>query len=225
MAHLGRKPVRVLVGIPSGDQCDTDFAISLFRMGVVFSENNPGAEIGSMNLRSSVLCASRNGIAQHAIDSGATHVLFLDSDMVFPGDLLDRLLKHDKDIVGVNYSRRTLPTVPTAFIDGHGPLYTEKDSAGLVPVTHCGMGAMLIKGHVFDGMKQPIFKFEDRPGNVDFVGEDVIFCRKAKEAGFQVLVDQDLSREIGHIGQWVYLPKHAVSSRGHVHVDKHLERA
>lgn len=222
---MGRKPLRILVGIPSGDQVDTDFAIALFRMGIVFSENNHGAEIGSLNLRSSVLCASRNGIAQHCIDSGATHVLFLDSDLTFPSDLLDRLVKADKDVVAVNYSRRTIPSVPTAFIDGEGPLYTETDSKGLVEVTHCGMGAMLIKAHVFDGMKQPIFKFDDRPGNIDFVGEDVVFCRKVREAGFKVYVDQDLSQAVGHVGQWVYLPKHAVRSKEFVHVDRNLERA
>jgi hypothetical protein len=36
------------------------------------------------------------------------------------------------------------------------------------------------------------------------LGEDIYFCIKAKDAGFDTWVDHDLSKGIKHIGQYVY---------------------
>lgn len=193
-----------------------DFGMSLARMMVVFGETHPHAEIGLSNYRSSVLPDSRNVLAQSAINDGATHILYLDSDMMFPPDLLNRLLAHGREIVAVNYVRRTVPTVPTAFIEGEGPLYTEDDDHGLVEVSHCGMGAMLIRCDVFDGMPMPLFQFIPRPGSPNMLGEDVLFCSIARERGHKIMIDQDLSREIGHLGQFIYSARHGVVSKDKV---------
>lgn len=193
-----------------------DFMVSAWRMAIVFGEAYKDAEIGIYNHRSSVLPDSRNKLVAQAIMDGATHILFLDSDMMFPPDLLNRLLAHNQPIVAVNYTRRTIPTVPTAYIEGEGPLYTEDEDSGLRSVTHCGMGAMLVRCEVFDGMPMPIFQFMPRPGQLEAVGEDVIFCKLARDRGYNVLIDQDLSRQIGHIGQFVFGHHHATISKDKV---------
>ena len=46
-------------------------------------------------------------------------------------------------------------------------------------------------------MAHPWFANHDALG---YCTEDVVFCDRAREAGFRVLVDHDLSRELTHTG-------------------------
>jgi hypothetical protein len=56
---------------------------------------------------------------------------------------------------------------------------------------------------VFDKLSKPYFRFEtDAHGAI--VGEDYVFCDRAREAGFRIWCDAVISREIGHIGQSVH---------------------
>jgi hypothetical protein len=56
---------------------------------------------------------------------------------------------------------------------------------------------------VFDKLSKPYFRF-DTDANGDIIGEDYVFCDRARAAGFRIWCDSLLSREIGHIGQAVY---------------------
>jgi hypothetical protein len=62
---------------------------------------------------------------------------------------------------------------------------------------------MLVKTKVFKAMEEPYFYFEQL-GNNKILGEDIYFCIKAKDEGFDTWVDHDLSKGIRHIGQYVY---------------------
>src|ERR1041384_5818212 len=55
------------------------------------------------------IVSARTFCVQDAMEKGATHIFFIDSDMSFPPDTLERLLAHDKEIVTVEYNRRKLP--------------------------------------------------------------------------------------------------------------------
>ena len=56
---------------------------------------------------------NREIIAETAIMLNCSHLLFVDSDMVFDKDALNRLLKRDKDIIGVHYNMRRFPLQTT----------------------------------------------------------------------------------------------------------------
>jgi hypothetical protein len=45
------------------------------------------------------------------------------------------------------------------------------------------------------------------------LGEDFYFCHKAREAGFHILIDQALSREIRHVGELDYTHAHTIQAR------------
>jgi hypothetical protein len=66
-----------------------------------------------------------------------------------------------------------------------------------------GCGVMLIKASVFKKIEFPYFYFEQLP-NEKLLGEDIYFCVKAKDAGIETYVDHDLSKEIGHVGNYTY---------------------
>jgi hypothetical protein len=62
---------------------------------------------------------------------------------------------------------------------------------------------MLIKREVFEGMSEPWF---DMPWQTTrgSMGEDVFFCKKARELGHKIYIDHDVSHEIGHIGTFEF---------------------
>ena len=143
----------------------------------------------------------RTQLVSTAIMAKATHILFIDSDMRFPPDTLDRLLAHKKDIVGANYHQRTQPEYCACKGD---KFVSSDDKNGLDEVDSVGFGVLLVDMTVFTSPLRSIPKnafsmpFDVQSGK--FVGEDIYFCTIAREKGFKVFVDHDLSQEVKHLG-------------------------
>jgi hypothetical protein len=98
-----------------------------------------------------VLSNQRQVLSDTALnDHDAEHIMWLDSDMTFPEDVIIRLLEHKKKVVCATYSKRVPPFHPTAFynINPVEPVNTEDH--GLVTVRYSGMGCMLVHSSVFD---------------------------------------------------------------------------
>jgi hypothetical protein len=138
----------------------------------------------------------RNMAVNLARQVGASHVLFIDSDMRFPEDTVDRLLAADKDIVASNCIMRTMPEWWVAR--KNGAMVSSYGKSGLEDVDTVGCGVMLIKLSVFDRLPSPWFS---TPFNgSDHTGEDVYFCQQARIAGFDIWIDHDLSQDVRHTG-------------------------
>ena len=177
-------------------------------------------EISLIAVSGSMLHDLRTDLVRRAMVADATHMLFLDDDMQFPVDLLNRLLAHNKPVVGCNYSRRCIPPIPTSHGLDDKPVYTRPDSTGLESVAHIGTGVMLIDMRVFEHLDatlgleaMPWFQFgwtdlnhPDKPPRPE--GEDVYFCRKLRSAGVPLYVDHDVSKNVGHLGEWEYRNEH-----------------
>lgn len=215
---LAPKPaIRVCVSVPAGDMVKTDFAYDLARMIGATAYHRRDVQIQLAMQKSSILVLGRHRGVQTAAEADSTHILWLDSDMRFPKDTLVRLLAHDQPIVAASYVTRRLPVQPVTFakavIDpaARERLYTEPDAAGLVEVDATGMGCMLVKMEVFENTPDPWFL--DEYANGLYTGEDVYFCRKAREHGYPVLIDQSLSQQIAHVGEFEYRHEHALALR------------
>ncbi len=152
---------------------------------------------------------NRNKLADRAIEGGFTHLMFIDADMIFPDDGIMRLLAHDKDIVGANYNVRLDPTSgefsgPTVkmLVDGKPVSMLSKDfPTELFKCYALATGFLLIKTEVFSKLTKPWFDAWIEP-NGQHHTEDIDFCRKANEAGFEVWCDPTI--EMGHIGSYTY---------------------
>lgn len=157
-----------------------------------------------VNAKSSIVAEARNRCVELAREHGAGHLLFLDSDMVFPRTTLQRLMAHGKDIVGATYPKRVPPHPPLGVLEG---AHVDADR-GLAEMRHLPTGCLLIHMAVFDALGSPSFRFSLDPESGAIVGEDYDFCDRARSAGFSIWCDSALSFEIGHIGQTVHwLPK------------------
>lgn len=141
---------------------------------------------------------SREELVKKAIMDDCTHILFIDSDMYFEETALDRLLARKKDIIGVHYNRRAIPLESTAKI----PISEKLKNKELIKAEGLGTGFLLINIDVFKKMKHPWFFFEQSQNGDLLVGEDYWFCKRAKEAGFDIWVD--LSIPMKHVGNYLY---------------------
>lgn len=184
----------VAIGIPSGDMVHADFAMRLATLCL-----NPGARTCIINAKSSLVALGRNQCVEAAKLAGATHLLFLDSDMLFPIDTMTRLLRHNKDIVGAAYSQRVAPFHPLGVTQEGEHMHV---TSGLRRMKIIPTGCLLINLKIFDKLAKPWFN--TRVEGEKILGEDYYFCEQAHKAGFEIWCDGDLSREVGHIGQKIY---------------------
>ncbi|MGB3830884.1 MAG: hypothetical protein WA975_03360 [Mesorhizobium sp.] len=197
----GRIP-RISICVPTRDLTAAEFTHSLVKMVGRFCTHFVGkgqAEIIELFDLGTLLPDMRNTLARKSIELGATHILWLDSDMIFPEDTIERLYQHGKPIVAASYSQRKEPAKPVAAKDGVW-VYTEEGSSGIEKVDFVGMGCMLVETAVYEAMDEPWHCLGWNEAKGTIVGEDVYFCRKAAQVGAETWIDHDLSKEIGHIG-------------------------
>jgi len=157
-------------------------------------------EVVCVSMQGDTLVArGRSDLVTQALEREATHMLWIDSDMVFPTDVAFQLLQHQEDIVAANCVTRQPPYQPTAIgMDGDF-LWTEEGQKGLSPVHHVGLAVALVSMEVFKTMPAP--HFQTPHTDEGWIGEDVFFMRAARERGFQPYVDHALSREVKHLGE------------------------
>lgn len=204
---------KIAIAIPARDQVHTSFAYDLAMMMSAWTYKNANNDDNIMLFTSqgTLIVNQRQELIFSALEAECTHILFLDSDMRFPKDALDRLLAHDKPIVAGSYATRRLPCKTVAFANDKDweCVYSTPDKTGLEAVAAVGMGCMLVNLSIFDKMTLPYFMIGYSPNANQFTGEDIFFCRKARSMGFEVLIDHDLSKELGHIGNLEFRHEHA----------------
>jgi len=201
--------MKVAICVPCRDTVMTGFAFDLAKL-CAYEGVTRCAKGGSLmiyQVPGTLIFNQRERLAEEAIKDGADAILWVDSDMRFPKDALEILLSRDLPIVGVNATTRRFPVVPTALdIDpetGDLVKVQSKGKTGLEQVMGVGFGMVLIKKEVFLAAQKPWFWFEqtDKGGTI---GEDIYFCAKAFDAGYQTVIDHDLSMHIRHIGTYEY---------------------
>lgn len=205
----GKRAIRVLIAMP----CDnTVNAGTAYDLAALYGHES-GRDMWLAMDRGTILPAQRTRLVQRAIELKASHVLWIDSDMRFPKDVLSRLLAHDLPIVAANYTTRRSPYLPVAQHGKLGYLFTSPAQTGLVEVGHTGMGMMLVDTRVYAAVAPPWFALGFIKSDNSYVGEDVYFGRMAANRGFPTMVDTDLSKEIGHVGEIDFMLEHANITR------------
>jgi hypothetical protein len=128
----------------------------------------------------------RERLVESAIKQNADFILFLDTDMDFPPDIINKMLGHFKTYENIEaitglYTWKQPPFMPHVY-----PKLTENGKftiGALFPldkpfdVEGAGMGCVMIKKQVFDRTPQPWFKMELGDKGIS-VGEDLYFFRK-----------------------------------------------
>ena len=185
---------KVAICFPSGDMVHADFALALAGL----CNTTPPLETPIVNNKSSIVAAARNDGVRRAREFGCNHILFLDSDMTFPRTTLHRLLLHGEAIVGATYVKRV---APFALLGAALEAQPTVDGRGLTEMRRIPTGCLLIRMSVFDALAKPYFCYLTDEAGGEIVGEDYVFCDRARAAGFRIWCDANLSLEIAHLGQ------------------------
>jgi len=152
-----------------------------------------------------VLSSQRQFLARKSIDYyDADYIMWIDGDMTFPEDTIVKLIERNKNIVCATYSKRQEPFHPTAFAE-IDPVVPVQISGDIKKVKYAGMGCMLVKRSVYQSIAPPWFPLTWHEATDSWHGEDMGFCTKAIDAGYDIWVDIDLSLKIGHLGQKEFL--------------------
>lgn len=199
---MGDKLARVSICVPCRDMVHAAFAFDLARL--LRHSGSLGLDVLPHFCMGTLIVNQRESLVEMAIEAGSTHVLWLDSDMMFPPDTLQVLLQHDQSIVAGNYATRQYPHKTVAYTALHDwTSYVVHDGPtadSLIEVDAIGMGCMLTSMEVIKAMPLPRFQTIYVPDSGDHMGEDFYFCQNARELGYKIYVDDHLSRQLGHLG-------------------------
>lgn len=191
-----QKEIRVVVGLPSTEMMKAKTAHAIGAMLL----HSADKVIDFLLIQSCDIASSRTWLAKQAVEKSATHLLFIDSDMLFPSDVLDQLLAREKDIIGVEYNKRKFPLETVTAYDPA----VEKSETEPFKVGIAGTGIMLINTDVFKNpnMDPNWFSFGRNAEGKNVIGEDGWFCNTARDAGYDIWVDPFI--KVLHLGEYAF---------------------
>ena len=193
--------IRLSICIPTGGTMNTNTVSCLLEAFTAYRQPKHVSF-----LKGGYSYQNRNIGIQNAKTVGATHILFIDPDMIFPIDTIQKLMDADKDIVGANYHEKKVPVLSTIKKrnkkDKNIPIDEDNIPKELFEVFALGGGMMLVKMDVFDKIKSPYFQAPSGESIHDFMTEDVWFCERVQKAGIKVWCDGSL--EVHHAGEFFY---------------------
>ena len=209
MDVAGRK---LMIAIPAYDgklNIKTSFALA----DLVVKASKFGVQVQLSHLSGcSLITKARNILVANFLESDCTDMLFIDADIVVDAESVLRLLalSTGKDITAGAYPRRAKDRYFFADLYFNENQDLEFDGS-LMRVERVGTGFMLIQRHVLEDMAKAHedwtyeFKGEQITALFDFalkdgkyVGEDYLFCDRAREHGYKIYIDVDIS--LPHVG-------------------------
>jgi hypothetical protein len=135
--------------------------------------------------------SNRNKIVQDFLKTDCEWLVQIDDDCVPPLNYLDLILYNKDIITGVCYAYRQDSIVPLILRkQSKSGLWENKEcnpAEGLIEVDSIGTGAIIIHRRVFtpELQKHPFESVWNEDGTRK-KGQDLHFCEKAKEAGFEI---------------------------------------
>jgi GT2 family glycosyltransferase len=178
--------MRILLCIPYTGYVAPQAAYSLIPMAC--HARNKGVSVDMLPIGLSLVYTAREEAAKTFLEGDYDALLFVDSDMVVPVDLLTKLIEADKDIVSALAFKRVPGYEPCIFKECNeqdAKFYLDYPK-GLVEIEGVGMACTLIKRKVFETVQEPWF-FPHK-----ILGEDLSFCVRARAAGFRIYADTEL---------------------------------
>ena len=192
--------MKTLIAIPAMDQMYTVTVQCLQNLRMV------GAFGTQFAVRMPVDIA-RNSLAKYACDEGFDRILWLDSDMTFDADLMEKFsedLDQGWDMVCGIFFKRKFPLEPVIYkkMCAEPPTaetYWDYPKDALFPVAGCGFGGVMMKTECLAEMEEPPFNMI--PG----LSEDFSCCVRMARLGKKMACDSRV--KMGHIGLSIYSEK------------------
>jgi hypothetical protein len=212
---------KLLISTPAFDgKVNGSYAISLAETFALLLSQGIETRIGIRH-SGSLLMSERNAILKEFLAGDYTHLMCVDADIAWQAKSVLQLLSYDQDFVGACYPARGADAFflrPEVDEDGN----MIETSQHLLRMAAIPAGFMLLSRRMIEAMCRHFAHLYYTPKNADapengtqtgrsgyalfncelidgeFWGEDYVFCLRAREAGFSVLVDPRI--ELNHAG-------------------------
>jgi hypothetical protein len=211
----GRK---IMLGLPTYDfKVTAKLAISLASFCVQAQRH--GVDIQICNISGcSVVSRVRNLIAKDFLDSDCTDLMFIDSDINFEAEDIFRLMAWNSDpkkgiVAGIPVARKK-GKVYISTLDTDEDENIFMNYMGLVKAKRVATAFMMIRREVFEKLRDShpewVYHDEKKVGDEviaffdfalkegQYIGEDFLFCDRARELGYEVWIDPTI--KLGHMG-------------------------
>lgn len=200
--------MNLMIAIPSLDFMHVSFIKSLLILTRRLREHNISYDIQFCS--GTLVYIARDELAEKAMYGDYTHVLWLDADVVFPADTVDRLARHNFPLVSGAYVSRRPPYQPCVFTSLSPPKRVEQFPDKLFRIEGCGFGCILMDAQV---LRKVYLRADEKWFQpTDALGEDLAFCERALKAGYSIYCDP--TAKVGHIGHITIWPDAAETMRG-----------
>ena len=172
MKNTGQRKSKLslFVATPVHSDCSIHYAQGLLELQKMCMEKK--VDIQFQLLKSSLVTQGRNLCVSGFLESGMTHMLFIDSDILVNAETVFKMIDRDKDIISVPYPLKTFNWGKAFEAIKKGDIKKPSDiqkwtnsypmrvantndiivDKGVIEVTHSPTGCMMIKREVFDKM-------------------------------------------------------------------------
>jgi len=206
--------MKIGVGIPCPENVNSSFAFDNLPMLM-----GQGRKLGHemyLSYKNGVRTdKNRNIILNLFYKAEVDYILWLDADMMYPHDIIEKYLKVDFDVIGCLYFKRISPFEPIAYIKNPKPTptapYMSLDPSkipenAIAEVDGLGYGGMMVNMRVYKGLGEDRWTHYGKnfhiPGEVgDQATHDLEFCKQAQKAGFSIKLHTGVSP--GHLSTQV----------------------
>lgn len=210
-----------------GGMVTDQFFLSMFKASQELARHGISFRLTTLR-NESLVTRARNILSAMFLDSGATHLFFIDADIEFEPDSIIRMLAMDKDIVAGAYPKKALPVQYALNFKYLDPVKkTVNISNGAIEVRDASTGFFCIKREVFERMmvEYPHLHYKndsnidprlqrycyaffdtaidnDEQGDSRYLSEDYFFCRQWQRLGGQIWLDPQT--KLNHIGSYTF---------------------
>jgi len=214
--------MKTLIAIPCMDTVQTQFTRCL----VDLTRTAP-PDTSVCFKQSSLIYDSRNLLALTAIENNYDRVLWLDSDMIFPTDVLTRLhsdMDKGYDMVSGLYVKRGGNIIPVLWKQIDPPEkhnndirkciidYLDYPQNTLFDIAGSGFGCVMTSVKL---LKDIFDKYGPAFSPFVWAGEDISFCYRAGLIGARIACDTTF--KLGHIGNVTFTEDIFLKNRGDQH--------
>ena len=187
--------MKLLLAVPCMDFMPFQFVESL--IGLLHRLEVSNVCFSFKFISGTLVYVARDKLATYAIDHNYTHVLWLDSDMVFQTDLLDELTFSGHEFVAGIYQARRKPHVSCLFETLEPVKRFETYPSDTFQIEGCGFGCVLMKTEILEAVMK---KYKTCFTPMEDYGEDLAFCIRAKECGYTLYAEPTaICGHVGHI--------------------------
>lgn len=196
--------MKLLIALPTTDYMHYQFVQCLTKLIKRLDADEIDYDIGFQG--NTLVYVGRDRLALRAFTEGYTHMLWLDTDMVFTDDLLDDLMFSGKPFVtGIAHGRRA-PFASCLFTEiwpGSQRWEGWEYPTSPFKVAGCGMACVLIETAIVKDVwsHHGTCFFPERE-----LGEDLAFCKRASDLGHEIWVEPSV--KLGHIGHITIYPEY-----------------